>query len=521
MAALLKLGVKGIISDRSDLLYAAVKAFDANGDGTPGDYIGSDGLIDRTKFDAEGHRGSRDLRPENTLPAMEAGLDNLVTTLETDNGITKDGKLVLFHDPYVEAAKCRRADGSPYTTADDVLIHDLTLAQIQSQFICDKTLRGPSQRNDRALSPVAVAFAKQAGLADAYTVPTTQNLFDFVRFYVDYYKSGPGKGAPDAERRWKNAERVHFNIETKLNPRTDTDPAGNVFAERTAGPGQFARTLAGEIERNGLQDRADVQSFDFRTLLAVQKEFPEIQTVYLFGDFPKYADPTIEGSDDGTNLQPQGGDNTPWMAGVRWPYRVTAQANPFRAQTSGGFEGMALTPDGKTLLPLLEKPLAGDTAGTLRINAFDLASRRYTGVRYAYALDARGTNIGDFIMFDATHGLVLERDPSQGDLGGYKAVQEITLRGPEQPVGKSLLVDLLNVADPDGISTRGAQPGDVGLGTRFAFPYTTIEDVVVLDRRHIGILNDNNFPFSLGRHLGTKALDDNEFIVLRLGRKLG
>lgn len=523
MNRLLKLGVKGLISDRSDLLFKAVAAFDANGDGAAGDYLGADGLIDRAKFDAQGHRGSRNLRPENTLPAMEAGLDQLVTTLETDTGLTKDGTLVLFHDPYVEAAKCRRSDGAPYASGQDVLIHDLSAAEIQSRFVCDKVFRGDPQTNDRSLSPVAVAFAAAKGLPDPYAVPTLQNLFDFVDFYVAYYRDGAGRAAPDAEHRWRNAEPVHFNIETKLNPRTDEDPLGNVFAARTAGPEQFARALGESIEDNGLADRADVQSFDFRTLLIVQDEFPRIPTVYLFGDFPKYADPTIEGSDDGTNMQPQSDKKdatTPWMAGLRWPYRETASANPFRARTSGGFEGMALTTDGRALLPLLEQPLVGDPAGLLRINAFDLQTRRYTGTRYSYALDPRGTNIGDFIMYSPTRGLVLERDASQGNLSGYKAVQQITLPSPGQPVVKTTVADLLNIADPAGISTRGASPGDVGLGSRFAFPFTTIEDVVILGPRRIGVINDNNFPFSLGRHLGTKAPDDSEFIVLGLAAAL-
>ena len=51
----------------------------------------------------------------------------------------------------------------------------------------------------------------------------------------------------------------------------------------------------------------------------------------------------IPGSDDGTNLQDEDGENTPWLAGMFWPYRSTALSNPFRAQRSGGFEGMALT----------------------------------------------------------------------------------------------------------------------------------------------------------------------------------
>jgi glycerophosphoryl diester phosphodiesterase len=58
----------------------------------------------------------------------------------------------------------------------------------------------------------------------------------------------------------------------------------------------------------------------------------------------------------------------------------------------------------------------------------------------------------------------------------------------------------------------------VGLGNPFAFPFRrsrtsafpfqTIEDLVLLDRRHVVVLNDNNFPFSVGRHKGSGAPDD-------------
>ena len=78
------------------------------------------GLVDTKKFDAQGHRGGRGLRPENTLPAMEVALDNLMSTLETDTGISADLIPVIDHDPHIEAAKCRLANGAPYTTANQV-----------------------------------------------------------------------------------------------------------------------------------------------------------------------------------------------------------------------------------------------------------------------------------------------------------------------------------------------------------------------------------------------------------------
>lgn len=42
--------------------------------------------------------------------------------------------------------------------------------------------------------------------------------------------------------------------------------------------------------------------------------------------------------------------------------------------------------------------------------------------------------------------------------------------------------------------------------------------MIVFDRHYIGVLNDNNFPFSIGRHVGSGKPDDNELIVIRLDK---
>ena len=211
------------------------------------------------------------------------------------------------HDPAVESLTCRLANGNPYLVASEVFIKDRTAAQIQNQFICDKVFRGPQQTNNLALSPVSVAFAASIGLPSAYVMPTAQNLFDFVKFYAAYYKSGAGSGAPNAELRWRNAERIRFNMETKVNPRTDPDPIKGIpFANRTIAPEPFVNAVLvvlNKPENPAYAGLVDIQSFDFRTLLLVHEEAPSIRTVALIGDFPKFANPAIAGSDDGTNRQ--------------------------------------------------------------------------------------------------------------------------------------------------------------------------------------------------------------------------
>jgi glycerophosphoryl diester phosphodiesterase len=533
MVELLQLGVDGMISDRPDLLYQTVAGFDANGDGIPGDLLTSDGLIDPAKFDAQGHRGGRDLRPENTLPAYEVGLDNLMTTLEMDCGLTADGVPVMYHDRDFQGAlpgepkKSRRKLG----TALPVHIKDATLASIQDPkdpILNDGIIRNPdTQHNAPALSPVSVAFwaARGRGPDDIYTMASLDDVFAFVEFYVDYYRSGPGKNDLDAQRRWRNAARVRFNIETKLDPRSP---------DTTRTPGEFVTAIAGRILARGLADRADLQSFDFRTLLDAQERFPQIRTVYLFGDFSICPTGKDGGGrtfcDDGTNLQPLditapvtedlfNRNTTPWMAGMYWPYRRTVLDFPTRAARSGGFEGMALSPDATKLYPMLERPLDG-VGNQILIFEFDLMTQQYTSRRWTYAFESRGVSIGEFVQYAPLKGVVIERDGTQGDLNGFKRIFQIAMPAAGGAVTKHEVLDLNNIPDPLGISSGGGQVGDVGLGAKFAFPFQTIESVLVMAPGVLAVANDNNYPFDSGRHVGTKSPADNELILVQLAQPL-
>jgi glycerophosphoryl diester phosphodiesterase len=155
----------------------------------------------------------------------------------------------------------------------------------QAQFICDKLHFGPDQKNDLSLSPVAVAFAKQEHLISPYVPTYAEQIFRFTAFYTAYYRTGAGKSHPDAKARALAGERVHFNLETKILPPMKPDPASKIPAEmlenHTVDPQVFVDTLCGAIQRNHMESRSDVQSFDFRTLLLVEEQYPKILTYYL------------------------------------------------------------------------------------------------------------------------------------------------------------------------------------------------------------------------------------------------
>ena len=277
MKALIALGVDGIISDRPDILQRVVAEERAAGHKLIG-------------FDVEAHRGGRGLRPENTLPSFESGIDQGAVTLETDTGVTTDGISLIWHDQFLNPESCRRQDGAPYTMENRVYIKDISMVDAQKTFICDKLHFGPEQKNDLALSPVAVAFAAKEGLPSPYVPTNAAQLFEFARFYTAYYKSGPGKNTPGAKEHAAAGAKVRFNLETKILPdRLPPDVAGHqdpnapadLYKNHTVGPDVFVKTLCGEIVKADMVDRSDVQSFDFRTLLLVQEQYPDIPTYYL------------------------------------------------------------------------------------------------------------------------------------------------------------------------------------------------------------------------------------------------
>ncbi|TAJ85924.1 esterase-like activity of phytase family protein [Reyranella sp.] len=207
----------------------------------------------------------------------------------------------------------------------------------------------------------------------------------------------------------------------------------------------------------------------------------------------------------------------------------------FEVRRSKGFEGMAASPDGKFLYPLLEGPLvteageleAKDGKRYLRILEFDTAKGEYTGKSYKYALDAPTNSIGDFNLIDANSGLIIERDDTEGDAAQacpagapkpdcfnvpakFKRIYKVDLGQADADgfVKKMGYIDLMDIQDPNKVARQGGKDG------KLTFPFFTIENVDIIDGDRIIVGNDNNLPFSSGRALGKS--DDNELILLKV-----
>ena len=200
------------------------------------------------------------------------------------------------------------------------------------------------------------------------------------------------------------------------------------------------------------------------------------------------------------------------LTGVKSPQNPYLGGASPTLNSSNGFEGMAMNAAGDRLYTLLEGSVAGDPAKSLRINSFDVNTESYTDKQWFYKLDADGTNIGDMTAINDHEFLVLERNGGTGTSGTpFKKVFRIDLNETDANgyVGKHELVDLMNIADPNDLNRDGS--------STFTFPFVTIENVLVLDANTILVVNDNNYPGTGGRDLGS---DNTEFLKIHLDQAL-
>jgi len=191
-------------------------------------------------LDLQGHRGARGLLPENTLPAFAHALSLGVDTLELDCAITKDGVVVVSHDPMLNPDITRGPDGK-WLEQEGPPIWHLTFEELK-RYDVGRIKPG---------SAYGKRFPRQQSV-DGTRIPRLADVFALAR------KAG-------------NAA-VRFNIETKVSP---------LAPEQTSSPEQFARALIAAIRAERMAGRVTIQSFDWRALKSMQELAPKIPTSYL------------------------------------------------------------------------------------------------------------------------------------------------------------------------------------------------------------------------------------------------
>jgi len=175
-----------------------------------------------------------------------------------------------------------------------------------------------------------------------------------------------------------------------------------------------------------------------------------------------------------------------------------------------GMEGLAITPDGKTLVGIMQAPLLQDASKQLRIVTIDIATG--TTHEYGYRLTT-GSGVSEIVAINDHEFLVDERDGAGLGGGGAavtKQLYKIDLTGAVDisgvpvmtsltaAVNKTLFLDLVSALNvPFGISDPNLIPSKIE-GVAFGAD--------LADGRHtLYIANDNDFsPATAG---------DNKFFV--------
>jgi glycerophosphoryl diester phosphodiesterase len=197
--------------------------------------------ITPTGLDKQGHRGSRGLMPENTIPAMLKALDLEVTTLEMDVAISKDNKVVLSHDVFFHHNITTTPEGKTLTRAEaeNRLLYTMSYDSIR--------------KYDVGLKPHP-DFPRQQKIA--VQKPLLSDLLDATE------KAAKEKG-----------RTVSYNIEIKSKPENDGTKHPPIE--------EFVDLAMAVINAKGTTARTTIQSFDPRALQVMHRKYPAVITSLL------------------------------------------------------------------------------------------------------------------------------------------------------------------------------------------------------------------------------------------------
>lgn len=194
------------------------------------------------KFDVQGHRGARGLKPENSIPAFITALDSGVTTLEMDVVITHDKQVVLSHEPYMSSEICLDPQGKEFSDRDEKKynIYEMDYEEVR-QF-------------DSGLKP-------NKDFPEQQKMPTPKPLLQDVIVAVE-----------DHIRSFSRYE-VDYNIEIKSSP--DGDGKDHPPVE------EYSDLVYSLVDEYLPMNRVVIQSFDARVLRYWHTKYPDVRLSLL------------------------------------------------------------------------------------------------------------------------------------------------------------------------------------------------------------------------------------------------
>ena len=199
---------------------------------------------DVASLNIQGHRGARGVLPENSVPGFVYATEQGCTTLELDVVISKDDRIVVSHEPWMNPEICNLL-GDEETTKNE---HPLSLREMTAEGI--SLFDCGSNGNKRFPDQMPLETHKP-------------QLFEVVL-------------AAELAKRPEGLGPLQYNIEIKHVP-----GRSERFQPEAE---EFARLLINEVNRLGIASRTCIQSFSPPALEATQRISPELATAWLVDD---------------------------------------------------------------------------------------------------------------------------------------------------------------------------------------------------------------------------------------------
>lgn len=224
-------------------------------------------------FDLEAHRGGRDVRPENTLYSYAYAIELGATSIECDMQLTKDGQIVMSHNPILNSDITRDENGN-YIENNKYDIRLMTVDELKK---FDVGVMDPNCGEYYDL------HGKTQFTYDA-KIPTLEELMQLIQSYGD--------------------KNIVLNIETKSYP----DPASAGY-KNNADPKKFVEVFNNIVKKYDMEDRVVLQSFDWQILIEMKKLNPNISTSALWQEQPSWGR-------DSESLRRYEKKKSPWLGGL-------------------------------------------------------------------------------------------------------------------------------------------------------------------------------------------------------------
>lgn len=224
-------------------------------------------------FDLEAHHGGRDVRPENTLYSYAYAIELGATSIECDMQLTKDGQIVMSHNPILNSDITRDENGN-YIENNKYDIRLMTVDELKK---FDVGIMDPNCGEYYDL------HGKTQFTYDT-KIPTLEELMQLIQSYGD--------------------KNIVLNIETKSYP----DPASAGY-KNNADPKKFVEVFNNIVKKYDMEDRVVLQSFDWQTLIEMEKLNPNISTSALWQEQPSWGR-------DSESLRRYEKKKSPWLGGL-------------------------------------------------------------------------------------------------------------------------------------------------------------------------------------------------------------